>query len=141
MSDDDIFMPSPTAGAATLNPVQKERPAGPPPVVHTPGGLTRDEWKRLQDLVQRVDHEAYHVVLGLVSDVSIADVKHRLAVLNEWLSHISKRPNLNGEERAALKKCRDHLPMAEWVLTHPRLGEQYLSAVRAQDDAATSTKK
>ncbi len=50
-------------------------------------------------------------------------------------------PDTAASATAAKCKCRDHLPMAEWVLTHPRLGGQYMSAVRAQDEAATSKKK
>jgi hypothetical protein len=92
-------------------------------------------------MLHSVNNEPYHVVLGLETDVSAADVKHRLAVLNEWLDHVSKRPNLNGEERAALQTCRTHLPMAEWVLTHPQLGERYLESVRARDEAGTARSK
>ncbi|MBR57178.1 MAG: hypothetical protein CMH54_03875 [Myxococcales bacterium] len=98
--------------------------------------LTTQEWGQLEDLRDRVQNKPYHVALGLESDVSPSDAKHRIAVQLAWLEELSGRSGLTAEERNAIQTCREHLPLARWVLTDTTLGPAYLSAIRARTEGA-----
>jgi len=105
-----------------LAPAQQTKALGP------------EEWERLDSLRKRIESEPYHVMLGLRSGTSPSEVQHRVGVLNDWLESIEKRPGLNGEERAALASCKAHIPLAEWVLTDPELGPNYVAKVDAREE-------
>jgi hypothetical protein len=102
--------------------------------VQTTRALGPEEWDRLNGLRKRIETEPYHTMLGIPSGSSPSEVQHRVAVLNDWLESIEKRPGLNGEERAALASCKAHIPSAEWVLTDPELGPSYMSRVSERQE-------
>ncbi len=97
--------------------------------------LSSQEWGQLEDLRNLVLNKPYHVVLGLDSDVSPSDARHRIAVQLAWLEELGGRSGLTAEERNAIQTCQSHLPLARWVLTDPTLGPAYLSAIRARTQA------
>ena len=101
-------------------------------------GLDPDERAQLNDLRTRVDRQPYPAILDSGWDPAQDEVERKARLLLDWLSSLAARPNLDGDTRATLRRCRAHVDLARWVLSDPELGPAYLRAVRTRNQEGGS---
>ncbi len=107
----------------------------PPATTLALSSLSRAERARLAELRAKVEGAPYPQMLGLGWQPSRGEIERRARDLLGWLDEISERSGLTADDRAALRLCRQHLPQAVWVLTHPTLAARYLKAARSRHEA------